>query len=350
MAPALATIAGILFLFIGLQLWYRARPQIFETVWFWLLSWLGAWVMGVTFCFLMFSLVGDGLRLILLAIGQWIELAPQIDRFLASSEIFLGAALLVNIWGFWTMHRGPHVKEIAVPVDGLPTALEGLRIVQISDLHVGVTIRSRYVQRVVDKINALGAGFVVVTGDLVDARAQSVAPHLEPLKSLRSEHGTYYVLGNHEHYWGVEPILEQISKIGFKSLLNTNEVISIQGHSVMVAGVTDPTGGHRPDLLRATASKIAADFKVLLSHRPGFFSHAAELGYHLQLSGHTHAGQFFPFSIFIPLAHRYYRGLNRHGSLWVYVNSGTGYWGPANRFAVAAEITVLNLKINPVAR
>jgi uncharacterized protein len=101
---------------------------------------------------------------------------------------------------------------------------------------------------------------------------------------------------------------------------------------------------HVPDLSRALHSPEAVDFKILLAHRPGVCIEAETLGANLQFSGHTHAGQFFPFSLIIPFAHKYYRGLNRHGKSWVYVNPGTGYWGPPNRFGVPSEITFMTLK------
>jgi predicted MPP superfamily phosphohydrolase len=136
--------------------------------------------------------------------------------------------------------------------------------------------------------------------------------------------------------------------LGFVTLLNENKILKVGETSLMVAGVTDPVGvhmlrGHASDTTKALTSSEESQFKILLAHRPDACHGAESLGVDLQFSGHTHAGQFFPFSLFIGLAHKYYNGLYRHGNMWLYVNPGTGYWGPANRLGVVSEISCLTL-------
>ena len=290
--------------------------------------------------------------------------------FRCSSLALLGVAGIFAGLGLVEVLRGPRIKAVSIPVTGLHPALEGLRIVQISDLHVGPTIRRAYVEDVVRRTNALAADFICLTGDIGDARAVSITANLASLAGLKSRYGVFYVTGNHEYYWGAEELIAEFKKLGFQPLLNENRVIPIgvasergdPGQSemssgktpiptqakVLIAGVTDPMGerffaSHKPDAEAALRSAESTQFKILLAHRPGVFKIAEPLGFDLQLSGHTHAGQFFPFSMLVRLVHLYYKGLNHPGRLWLYVNPGTGYWGPANRFQVASEITLLRL-------
>jgi predicted MPP superfamily phosphohydrolase len=189
---------------------------------------------------------------------------------------------------------------------------------------------------------------VLVTGDIADARASSIVEDLAPLAELKAKHGVFYVTGNHEYYWDADGLVKLATSLGLQALMNENRVVKVGDAKILVAGITDPMGfmaggRHRPDLARALTQAESTDFKILLSHRPDPFAEAEKSGVDLQFSGHTHGGQFFPFSLLIPLAHKHYRGLSRHGSLWIYVNPGTGYWGPPNRFGVPPEITLLSL-------
>jgi predicted MPP superfamily phosphohydrolase len=184
---------------------------------------------------------------------------------------------------------------------------------------------------------------------LVDGSPDTLSEHVEPLSLLRAPHGVLYVTGNHEYYWGVERWLGKIQKLGMRPMMNENFILNIGGAKILIAGVTDTSGEmfkveHRSDPRKAIKNSENSDYKVLLAHRPDSYLEAEAAGFNLQLSGHTHAGQFFPFNFIVALAHKYYRGLNLYKRLLIYVNSGTGYWGPANRFAVPSEITLIELK------
>jgi len=157
------------------------------------------------------------------------------------------------------------------------------------------------------------------------------------------------VTGNHEYYWDPEGLIAKMRELGFTPLLNENAALKIGESRLLVAGVTDPMGAamtpaQKPDVSRAAHSDEKADLRILLAHRPDASTEAEPLGFDLQFSGHTHAGQFFPFSLLIGLEHRYSRGLYRHGRMQVYVNPGTGFWGPPNRLGVPAEITLATLR------
>jgi predicted MPP superfamily phosphohydrolase len=259
------------------------------------------------------------------------------------------AAAALSMVGFWQALRGPLIKEVSVPIAGLPQALRGLRVAQISDLHVGSTIQRGYVQAVVDRLLSLKPDMIAITGDLVDGKVEDLAEHVEPLRGLHAPLGVYYVTGNHEYYWGAPPWVEKVRELGMRPLIDEGVVVSVGEAKVLVAGVTDMQSSHfvpahRSDARQAAAAGKDCDLKILLAHRPNSCVDAQAAGFDLQLSGHTHGGQFFPFSLLVRLGNRYLRGLNRHGSLWVYVSSGTGYWGPPNRFLVSSEITILRLE------
>ncbi|WP_427914047.1 metallophosphoesterase [Ramlibacter sp. MMS24-I3-19] len=258
-------------------------------------------------------------------------------------------ALAATLVGFLNTRRTARVKQVDVPIAGLPAALQGFTIAQISDLHVGPTIRARYIQRIVDRVNALEADAVAITGDLVDGPVHELGPHVAPLSGLRSRHGSFFVTGNHEYYAGAAPWLAEVRRLGIRVLLNEHVVIEREGSALVLAGVTDFTAHHfdathqsDPDAALAGAPKHAGA-KVLLAHQPRSATAAEQAGFDLQLSGHTHGGQFLPWVFFVRFQQPFTAGLHRLGRLWVYVSRGTGYWGPPKRFGAPSEITRLRL-------
>ncbi len=338
---------------VGWWLLYRSDPGILGSGWFRALAWAGSLCMGIWATFIFLSAAMDILRLAgwgVRRFGNTARVDPERRSFLSRwipAGIAWSSAGIAGL-GFAEAMRGPEVKELLVPVPQLPKALRGFTIAQISDLHVGPTIERGYVAEVVRRTNALKPDLIVVTGDIADGSPAVVGEYLQPFAALKSRFGSYYVTGNHEYYWGVERWLESITGLGLLPLLNENRVLTVDGAKVLLAGVTDSAGGnflpgHRSDATKASRSAEECQFRILLSHRPNNWSEAEALGFDLQLSGHTHGGQFFPWSVFMPLAYKYYRGLSRHGRMWIFVSSGTGYWGPAHRFAVPSEIALLRL-------
>jgi predicted MPP superfamily phosphohydrolase len=241
------------------------------------------------------------------------------------------------------------VVSVQVPIAGLPQALQGFTIAQISDIHVGPTIKAPYLQAIVDKVNQLEADMVAVTGDLVDGSVRDLAPHVAPLAGLRSRHGTFFVTGNHEYYSGAHAWIAELQRLGIRVLLNEHTVLQHGNAPLVLAGVADYTAhlfdpAHRSDPQAAMAGAPAdATVRVLLAHQPRSAEAAERAGFDLQLSGHTHGGQFFPWNLFVPLQQPFTAGLHRLRRLWVYTSRGTGYWGPPKRFGAPSEITRLTL-------
>ncbi|MBS1984743.1 MAG: metallophosphoesterase [Bdellovibrionales bacterium] len=342
--PARSSALAILLFVVMLSgtIAYRSNPSIFDQPWFRILAWMGSLAMALWITFALLSLPADLVHLFAAVAGKsW--------NFSAVAHAELVISITFISMGFLTVVQGPQVKRVPMSIDDLPPSLQGLTIVQISDLHVGPTIRGNYVEEVVRRANAINPDLVFLTGDIADAHPTSIEKHLQPLKNLKARYGTYYVTGNHEYYWGAAAIVGHLEQLGVHALLNSNKVITVGNTRVLIAGVTDPAGehalaNHAPNSTQAATSNESAQLKILLAHRPDACIEAEKLGFDLQFSGHTHAGQFFPFSLLIGLAHQYSRGLYRHERMWVYVNPGTGYWGPADRLGVHPEITAAILQ------
>ncbi len=259
-------------------------------------------------------------------------------------------ASLLAFWGLYQARRLPQVRHIEVPIDELPEALDGLRIAQISDLHVGPTIKGDFVRRIVERVNALDADIIAFTGDMADGSVERLAKHVAPLAELRAKLGRFYITGNHEYYSGVEQWVEQARQLGFRVLLNESVLLHYRKKRVAIVGITDHGAGeifaaHASDPKGALAAAPAADMTLILAHQPRSIS-AAE-GAHLQLSGHTHGGQFFPWKYIVPLQQPYLSGLHRHEKMWIYVHNGSGYWGPPLRLGAPSEIALLTLRRTP---
>lgn len=258
-------------------------------------------------------------------------------------------AVALSLLGLLNTRRTAQVKSVDVPIAGLPAALHGFTIAQISDLHVGPTIRARHIQRIVDRVNGLGADAVAITGDIVDGSVAELGSHVAPLAGLRSRHGSFFVTGNHEYYAGAGPWLAEVRRLGIRVLMNEHVVIEREGSLLVLAGVADFTAhhfdrSHRSDPAAAMAGAPGdAGARVLLAHQPRSATAAEQAGFDLQISGHTHGGQFFPWIFFVRLQQPFTAGLHRLGRLWVYVSRGTGYWGPPKRVAAPSEITRLRL-------
>ena len=257
-------------------------------------------------------------------------------------------ALLITLVGFVNARRMPQVVKIDVPIQNLDPALAGFTIVQISDIHVGATIKKNYVRVVVDRVNALNADLIAVTGDLVDGSVAQIAEDIAPLASMKSRYGTFVVTGNHEYYSGAEEWVAEYRRIGMTVLMNEHVVLKHDGAALVVAGVTDFSAhqfgeSQRSDPASAMAGSPADTLKIMLAHQPRSADKVEAAGADLQLSGHTHGGQFWPWPLFVPLQQPYTAGLHRHGRMWVYTSRGTGYWGPPKRFGAPSEITLIRL-------
>jgi predicted MPP superfamily phosphohydrolase len=302
-------------------------------------TWVGALLMGLFSSLLVLTIFRDVLLVVL----------PQTWRGNTALMVF-GGAVLVTMIGFVNARRTPRVVEVAVPITGLAKPLQGFTIVQISDLHVGPTIKRAYVEGVVTRVNTLHPDLIVITGDLVDGTVPHLASHIAPLMDMRARHGVYAITGNHEYYSGVDEWIEEFRRLGMQVLLNEYRIIRHDGTDLLVAGITDFSASafdasHHSDPRQALEGAPDGILpKILLAHQPRSAAAAEQAGYDLQLSGHTHGGQFWPWSLFVPLQQPFTAGLHRLRHLWIYTSRGTGYWGPPKRFGAPSEITLLRLK------
>ncbi|MDP1611034.1 MAG: metallophosphoesterase [Sulfuritalea sp.] len=310
------------------------------------LTWTGLIAGGFASSLLVLTVVRDLLLLPALAV-------LHTDGFQALASVSAWAvpsiAVAVTAIGLFNARRRPQVVEVDVPLRDLPAALHGFTITQISDVHVGPTIKRGFLERIVDQVNRLESDLIAITGDLVDGSVAELAPHVAPLTRLRARHGSFFVSGNHEYYSGAGAWMKELSRLGLIVLQNQHVVLHHQGQPLVLAGVTDYSAHHfderqRSDPMAALAGAPPdAALKILLAHQPRSALAAEAAGFHLQLSGHTHGGQFLPWNFFVRLQQPFTAGLHRLNDLWVYTSRGTGYWGPPKRLGAPAEITRLRL-------
>jgi len=302
------------------------------------LSWLGGLAMGAFSSLLVLTMLRDVVRLF--------ADAPSLGAPTAYAVIGLAAAF--SLLGYVNARRLARVVNVDIPLHNLPQALAGFTIVQLSDIHVGPTIKRDYVQAIVDRVNQLDADLVAITGDVVDGSVEQLHADTAPLGNLRSRHGSYVVTGNHEYYSGAADWVAEFERIGLHGLHNRHVVIEHDGARFILAGVTDYSAGAFDPAQASNPSAALAGCppalpRILLAHQPRSAIAAASAGFDLQLSGHTHGGQFWPWNFFVPLQQPFTAGLHRIGRLAVYTSRGTGYWGPPKRFGAPSEITVLRL-------
>jgi len=275
---------------------------------------------------------------------------PSRRGFLVHSMNYgiVAAAALSTGYGIAEAKQTPQVKRVPIKIKHLPPELNGFRIVQITDIHVNSTLRRAAVEEIVGVVNTLDADIVALTGDLVDGSVAQLGYDVAPLKQIRAVSGNFFVTGNHEYYSGVIEWIEEIRRLGFTVLMNEHAVITRGSARLLLAGVTDYRGGnflasHRSDPQKALSGAAPADMKILLAHQPKNIFDAAAAGYDLQISGHTHGGQFFPWNLLVGLSQPYVSGLHTYQNTQIYVSCGTGYWGPPVRVGAPSEITLIKL-------
>jgi hypothetical protein len=338
---AVVLVASFVAMLLGLMARSRERAPWSDGI-----SAVGLFAMGFFSSLFVFTLLRDvGLLL------AWLPLPAATFQTLArvSAVLVVGLAVFATAVGFLNARRRARVVNVEVPLRGLPQALNGFTIAQITDIHVGPTIKRGYVDAIVDAVNELDADLIAVTGDLVDGSVRDLAPHTEPLSRLKARYGVYFVTGNHEYYSGERAWTAEFRRLGLRVLENEHVVVTHDSASLVIAGVTDFSSHHfDPSQKSDPAAALVgaprdAGAKILLAHQPRSAAAAEQAGFDLQLSGHTHGGQFWPWNLFVRFQQPFTAGLHRLNHLSVYISRGTGYWGPPKRFGAPSEITQLRL-------
>lgn len=322
---------------------YRAYPDRFSRLF--VLHWLTYTTLGVFACMLLYTMAADLLIWTGRVIFHYDDVHFERLIFIAVAAM----ALISVVVGVLQATTGPRMYHVDIPMKGLPGEWDGFTIAQVSDVHVGPTIGRNYMETIVKAVNDISPDMVALTGDFVDGSVARLKNAIAPIGQINAKHGVYFVTGNHEYYWGVHEWIDEFQRLGARVLLNEHVVILQNGCPLVVAGVTDYSAGqmvpsHHSDPAKSVEGAPEKVVKILLAHQPSSYRKAFEAGFDLQISGHTHGGQFFPWSIFVALSHRYYKGLNKHESMWIYVSRGAGYWGPPLRFTIPSEITLIRLK------
>lgn len=325
------------------------------------LLWIGYTSLGLFTLALVIFVIRDIAWLLSLITGKLVvlfngdeQISDKFDpdrRRLLLMSVNWGIAGITGVLGTIGLFQARNLPKIftqRIQFKNLPDKLAGLRIVQISDLHVGPTIKVDYVQKVVDQVNNLNPDLIFFTGDMVDGSVEHLSKDVEPLRTLQAKYGKYFVTGNHEYYSGVEFWVQKVEELGLKHLKNEHEIIDIEGEPLAIAGVTDLMAhqvdkSHQSDPKQAVQGIPSAMPTILLAHQPGTANQTDDLDIDLMLCGHTHGGQYYPFHFAVAKAHPYIAGLYQHGDMQVYVNQGTGYWGPPLRLGIPSEITLLEL-------
>ena len=258
-------------------------------------------------------------------------------------------ALGLGVHGFVTARGEFYCPETEVRIPRLPRALEGLRVVLLSDIHIGPTLDGAFIDRIVAQTNALRPDLVAITGDLVDGSVARIGDEVGRLSKLKSRYGTFFSTGNHEFYSGAGAWMAHLERVGMTVLANQRQRVGDAGGMIEVVGIHDLQGarfapGYAPDLAQAMAGADPEAATLLLSHQPRAVGLCEGFDVDLQLAGHTHAGQIWPFGALTRLVQPYLQGLHQHDeTTQIYVSGGTGYWGPPMRVGAPPEVALLHL-------
>jgi predicted MPP superfamily phosphohydrolase len=342
---------------LGLGLFSLVAQPIAERMirppWNRIVGWPASLWMGFAFLFLLVLAAGDLLHAlaggVAWAAGGGLPDTTHAAR--AQAALVLGVVGVLGTVALVSGLRPPKLVRVEIPLARWPAALDGFRIAQISDIHIGPLRDRRFSTHLTERVNALAPDLVCVTGDLVDGSARLLADEVAPFGALRARCGAYFVTGNHDHYSGADDWVGVIAKLGLVPLRNRHITVRCDGASFVLAGVDDHRGGfgdgQREDLPLALSGVDPELPVVLLAHDPGTFKRASRSGVDLQLSGHTHGGQIWPFRWLVRLVTPFVEGRHARNGAELYVSRGTGFWGPPMRLFAPAEITELVLRSAP---
>ncbi|MFI6549288.1 metallophosphoesterase [Streptomyces prunicolor] len=273
------------------------------------------------------------------------------DRARIVTWTILATTAVLLAWGYAEARRVPRVRRLDVQLPRLGAGLDGTRVALITDTHYGPLDRARWSARVCETVNTLEADLVCHTGDIADGTAERRRAQALPLGTVRATQALVYVTGNHEYYSEAQGWVDLMGELGWEPLRNRHVLLERGGDTLVVAGVDDVTAessglpGHRAHLAGALNGADPDLPVLLLAHQPKFIDRAAAAGIDLQLSGHTHGGQIWPFHHLVRLDQPALAGLSRHGTrTLLYTSRGTGFWGPPFRVFAPSEITLLVLR------
>ncbi len=274
---------------------------------------------------------------------------PYRSRVVAAAVVAIVVALLA--WGFAEAMRVPRIRRVDIDIPNLGEGLDGLRVAVITDTHYGPIDRARWSAAVVDRVNDLHADVVCHVGDIADGTVDERRAQARPLAAVRAKLARVYVTGNHEYFSEAQGWLDYMDGIGWDALHNRHIVVNRNGDKLIIAGVDDATAqasglaGHGANMEAALADSDPALPVILLAHQPKQVVKAVAAGVDLQISGHTHGGQIWPFNFFVRLEQPVVQGLSRHGGrTQLYTSRGTGFWGPPFRVFAPSEISLLTLR------
>jgi predicted MPP superfamily phosphohydrolase len=306
----------------------------------------GDTMLGVVWVLFVWAILGNVLRLILALAGVGDPVRARVV-----SAVVLLIALVLLLWGYAEAMRTSRVRRIDVTLPRLGAALDGLRVVLLTDTHYGPIDRARWSRRVVDVVNTLDADIVAHTGDIADGEVSERRAQAAPLADVRAALTRVYVTGNHEYFSGAQRWVEHMASLGWEALHNRHVLVERGGDRLIVAGVDDRTAagsgvpGHHADHAAALAGTDPELPVLLLAHQPQQVAGAVAHGVDLQLSGHTHGGQMWPFHYLVRIDQPVLQGLSRHGArTQLYTSRGTGFWGPPFRIFAPSEITLITVR------
>lgn len=314
-----------------------------------LLAWgSGLWLGALVYLNLLGGLTQLGALVGLLGPSGELGLLRALLPASSSSSWWVVLALLICGYGVWSASRGPRLRKVSVKIKGLPSALEGLKVAQLSDIHIGPTLGEGFARRLTEMTHALEPDLIVITGDLVDGTVERLQRDVEPFFELSAPLGVYFVTGNHELISQADPWVAHLKAHGLRVLENQGLTLTYNGAQLNLAGVEDWEGTRFPPPRPPSLSEALAELDmthptILLAHQPKAATEASVAGVTLQLSGHTHGGQLAPFSWLVYLDQPYRSGLYQVGEMSLYVSEGTGYWGPPMRVGTRSELTLLTL-------
>ena len=306
-------------------------------------AWWNVAVMALFFLLLALWLV----QLLVVCFGTCLPMGSK------SALAFLFAAMLLSLYGVWQGTAGPVLRQFDLPLADLPPELEGLRIVHITDMHIGPLFHAERTEELVTRMNALEPDLVLITGDIVDGSVQEACADAAPLGKLRARHGVWACLGNHEYYSGVAPWMQQFAAFGIRTLVNEHATLRINGQTLVLAGVSDEAasrfGLEEPDIGKALAGAPPDAPRLLLAHRPRESAEYARHGVAAQFSGHTHGGQAVPIQPLVKwLNGSYLHGLYKVNGMSLYIGAGAALWaGCPARFGVPPEFVLFRLTQSP---